>query len=262
MKNLLRLFMILFVFVLYSCSDKQDEQKYGNFMLKFDHKADGKPLIFDSMCYVNAANNPYEINEIMYFISSVTLHYQNGDEFLVDPLTPIHFVNPDLEQTLSWYCNGIVPVGNCDSITFTFGLSDKDNHSNIFVNPPEVNMAWPEALGGGYHYMMMNGFYKDSNGVRKTNNFHLGRGQIYDENHQITGYVDNSFTVKPEGSTFKIAESSTTTAVLTMNIESWFTTPVIYDFNVWGGAIMQNQAAMNTACKNGSDAFSINYSYQ
>jgi hypothetical protein len=25
----------------------------------------------------------------------------------------------------------------------------------MFVNPPEVNMAWPEVLGGGYHYLML-----------------------------------------------------------------------------------------------------------
>jgi hypothetical protein len=42
-----------------------------------------------------------------------------------------------------------------------------------------------------------------------------------------------------------------------MNIESWFQTPHIYDHNYWGGAIMQNQAAMQMAKENGFDVFEI-----
>ena len=30
----------------------------------------------------------------------------------------------------------------------------------MFVNPPEVNMMWPDVLGGGYHYLMLNGKWK------------------------------------------------------------------------------------------------------
>jgi hypothetical protein len=42
-----------------------------------------------------------------------------------------------------------------------------------------------------------------------------------------------------------------------MNIESWFTTPVVWDFNQWSIMIMQNQMAMDAIKKNGYDVFSF-----
>jgi len=42
-----------------------------------------------------------------------------------------------------------------------------------------------------------------------------------------------------------------------MNIDSWFTTPVDWDFNVWSIMIMQNQTAMGTIKRNGFDVFSF-----
>lgn len=247
--------VIAFFSLLWSCTDK--DEKYGNITLQFQHYANGSPLIRDSMMYVNAAENPYEITEIMYFISRVKLYKHDGGVIELNQESPFHYVNPDMPGTLNWSSVEEAPEGTYDSITFTFGLNSTDNQSNRFVNPPESNMAWPDILGGGYHYMMMNGFYEDMDGNRKTNNFHLGIGQV------ITGtdttFVDNSFTVRPEGGNFNISWGAVTTAVITMNIESWFDTPEVYDFNYWGGAIMQKQAAMAAACKNGKDAFTVEY---
>jgi hypothetical protein len=42
-----------------------------------------------------------------------------------------------------------------------------------------------------------------------------------------------------------------------MNLESWFKGPHNWDFNGWGGDIMQNQAAMAVGCENGMDVFSL-----
>ncbi len=249
----------LFSLSLLSCEKEKD--KFGHVTLKFDHKVDGNSIIWNDMRYVNEAGNPYELNELMYFVSRVKLYHSDGTILELNPGLPFHYVNPDMQYTLSWENEADIPVGNYDSLTFTFGFSDADNISNRFVNAPESNMAWPEVLGGGYHYMMLNGFYLDSLGERKTNNFHLGKGQIYDGNQQVVSFVDNSFRVNPTGGQFKVTENKLTTATITMNIESWFKTPVVYDFNYFGGAIMQKQAAMGAACRNGKDAFSINFTY-
>jgi hypothetical protein len=111
--------------------------------------------------------------------------------------------------------------------------------------------------------MMMNGWWKDTEGTRKPFNFHLGIGQIYENNtgdvDDITGFVHNAFTVNPGGGSFTFGAGQTLTATLTMNIESWFDTPVVYDFNHFGGAIMQNQEAMHIACMNGEDVFSLSW---
>ena len=44
---------------------------------------------------------------------------------------------------------------------------------------------------------------------------------------------------------------------LTMNVEEWFENPNIFDFNYWGGNIMENQAAMKSAKENGHNVFEI-----
>ncbi|HLO92085.1 MAG TPA: MbnP family protein [Lentimicrobium sp.] len=251
----LKVFAGIILFAMISCTD--DTEKSGTFKLAFQHYVDGNPLIRDSMMYVNAAENPYEITEIMYFISRVKLYNHNGKVVELNTASPFHYINPDYPQTLTWESVGEIPEGTYDSISFIFGLRADDNISNRFVNAPESNMAWPEVLGGGYHYMMMNGFYEDAEGNKKTNNFHLGTGQVI--NGGDTTFIDNSFTVTPKGLPFSISWGAVTTGVLTMNIESWFDTPVVYDFNFWGGAIMQKQAAMEAACKNGKDAFTIEF---
>lgn len=253
-----RILLVLFVACLItSCKDDQKETLTAPVVIRFDHMVDSAAMIRDSMCYTNAAGNPYEITEIMYFISRVKLYHSNGQVIEMNHLSPFHYVNPDIPASLNWISDQNLPEGLYDSLTFTFGLTEADNISNRFVNPPESNMAWPEVLGGGYHYMMLNGWYENQNGERSNCNFHLGTGQLYDDDHNITGFVNNSFTVNPEGKPFTIVPGDTNVIQCTMNIESWFDTPVVYDFNYWGGAIMQKQNAMHTACLNGKDAFSI-----
>ncbi len=42
-----------------------------------------------------------------------------------------------------------------------------------------------------------------------------------------------------------------------MHIENWFKDPHIYDHDVWGGYIMQNQDAMQIVKENGYNVFSV-----
>lgn len=246
-----------------SCKEEAAKPAETSLKLNFLHKLDGNPLITDSMMYFNTAGNKYEITEIMYFISEIRLYHSDGR--VIDPATwdDIHYTDTNIPETFSWVAGNSVPEGTYDSLTFIFGISEAKNQSFMYVNPPEVNMSWPEVLGGGYHYMMLNGWWIDEAAVRRPYNFHLGIGQIYANNSgqvaDITGFIHNAFKVNPGGGPFTITAGKTNMVNLTMNIESWFDTPVIYDHNDYGGAIMQNQAAMHIACLNGADVFSISW---
>ena len=61
-------------------------------------------------------------------------------------------------------------------------------------------MMWPDILGGGYHYMMINGKWKNENNVTDNFAFHLGIGQLYKSNvidvDSIYAFVQNYFYVK------------------------------------------------------------------
>jgi hypothetical protein len=232
----------------------------GKVVIQFVHQVNGQALVKDQMIYVNAAGNHYEIHGLKYFISDVKLHLINGQVVPLNSNNSAHYVDIDIPATLTWQIVNDLPAISYDSISFTFGLDEQLNKSNSFVNPPESNMAWPDLLGGGYHFLMMDGFFNDATGVRSPFNFHLGTGQIYTGGMgtaNITGFVQNYFHVKLPASSFMIMNNQTKTLKFVMNIESWFTTPVVWDFNQWNTMIMQNQMAMETIKENGYDVFSF-----
>ena len=159
----------------------------------------------------------------------------------------------DIASTLSWNL-AAVPVGDYTSLSFTFGLTDAQNQSCRFVNPPECDMSWPTVLGGGYHYMKINGKWEADDGQVKPFNLHTGRGQLYDEDGQVT-FVDNSFTVQLNRS-FSLQKNGKTLC-LVMDINRWFDARQLFDWNEWGGSIMQNQAAQEVLKQNGPYVFEL-----
>ena len=232
------------------------EENNGHIQLVFAHYVDGVPLQKDTMKFTNEAGNNYEINEIKYFISDVVFYAAGGQ---AKPVTSraIKYIDMDIPSTLIWNIDDAFPAGTYDSIAFRFGITKAKNISYMFVNPPEVNLTWPEILGGGYHLMMINGKFKDS--IQQIENFnsHIGLGRVITAND--TTFVDNSFPVKLLNSNFTLTKNNTAKIQIIMNIESWYKTPIIYDHNHYGQMIMQNQDAMHILSANGFDVFSVGY---
>ncbi len=261
-KNSFIAFVFLAFVAVIGCTKSHEDSNSngGKIVFRFVHYVDGQPLVKDTMKYINAAGNVYSVSEVKYFISDVVLHKSDGSMQYIFKWKDIQYVDESLPQTTTWNVFDKIEPGDYDSISFTFGISKEKNISLMYVNPPEVNMAWPDQLGGGYHYMMINGFWKDTNNQKTPYNFHLGIGQIYsgaDNTGTITGFVQNYFPVTLKNSGFSIRKGETKEIQIIMNIDSWFKTPHVYDHNYWGGAIMQNQAAMQMAKENGFDVFTI-----
>jgi len=250
-------FLVLLVLTsaLFSCKkDVAPVEEKGKLKLQFTFAVDENPFQVDEMIYTNAAGNLYEVNEIQFFISDIILYKKDGDSVIIKDNNSIHYVDYAIPSTLTWNIADELPQGDYSSIAFTFGLSPEKNVSNTFVNPPESNMAWPLVLGGGYHYMMINGKWRTDE-TNSVFHFHTGIGQIY-EDDEIVEFVHNHFKVRVPNSAFTIGENPTTLN-LVMNINSWFTTPHDYDLDYFGGAIMQNQEAQEVIKANGWDVFTI-----
>jgi hypothetical protein len=266
MKYKIEIVSLLMILSLFQFCKKDDpitdpETKTGNLQLSFNHKVNGNPLTVDTLLYINTAGNEYMVNEIQYFISDIVLHSSTGNDYSISANNGIHYIDTDIPATQVWSIPENIPVGNYTSVSFTFGINQAKNQSGIFVNPPEVDMFWPEFLGGGYHYMKLNGKWKDTNSDIVPFNFHLGIGQIYAGNviviDSITGFVQNYFTVQLPASALSISENTVTKASITMNVDSWFDTPHVWDFDAIGSNIMQNQPAMQMAKENGADVFTF-----
>lgn len=247
-----------------SCNKKTEEPATvpsGKVVFSIQHLVNGAALRENELIYTNEAGNQYLISDVKYFISDITFYKHDGSTTLIHQWKDIFYIEEDIPATKTIQFFDPMPAGTYDSINFIFGIPESKNKSFMFVNPPEVNMAWPEVLGGGYHYMMIDGKWKDTAGMLQPFNFHLGIGQLYhgstSNTDSIYAFVQNYFTVSLPGSAFIIQDGETKTFNIQMNIESWFKTPNTFDFNHWGGAIMQNQNAMQMVKENGWDVFSI-----
>jgi len=251
-----------------ACDPGHDPQPHflpARLMLSFKHLNNGEPLQYDTMCYVNAAGNHYLVNEIQYFISDVTLHYSDGKLQVLDGWQAIHYVDTDLPDTHFFNPPDTLKPGHVDKITFTFGINEVKNQSLMFVNPPERDMFWPEYMGGGYHYLKLNGKWLAADGVVKPFNFHLGIGQMYagggSNPDSIVGFVQNYFEITLPASSFDVEQGMAVQGEIQMNIENWFQHPHNFNHDEWGGDIMQRQAAMQLGCDNGKEdvfSFSLN----
>ena len=277
MGRILKKFAILFVVLasfsylisFYSCDGNDGPKpkvKTGKMVFTFDHKVDNAALEIDTMKYVNAAGNKYEISEVQYFISDVTLYKKDGGKEVLNDWTFYHYVDSDIPSSLTWNVVDAIPIGEYTGISFNFGLDSNRNTPYMFANPPEVNMFWPYLLGGdngGYHYMKINGFWIDTNSYRRSFNFHIGVGQKYTDDiidiNNIEYYIQNSFVIILPNSSFTISENDTTEVQMVMNIENWFQNPNDYNHDDWGGDIMQKQAAMKLVKENGHDVFTVGY---
>ena len=240
-------FFLTFVFAIFMAVSCKKPASYGELCVNIGYSVNGKALITDSLCYHNEAGNEFMITEIQWFISKMEL--QNEQDEWVELEPRIFYIDTNIpeSQTLRIASN---PVGKYKTLRFTFGLDEAYNQTGLFSNPPESNMFWPEPLGGGYHYMKLNGKFVDANGQLMPLNVHLGIGQNADHSE----FYQNYFTV--EGSiNLNIAENTENQFNLTMIVDNWFRNPNLYDFNEFGSAIMQNQAAQQALKENGKDVF-------
>lgn len=244
-----------FLFLLPSCRKNQPE-KPASIQLTIRHSVEGNLLVVDTMRYVNAAGNPFLITEIQWFLSHLALQKSDGS---LEPLADdegIYYLDTDLSDTWTIHSSRPINPGVYTGLKFVFGLNQTDNTSGRFVNPPESFMFWPEQLGGGYHYMKLNGKWRRPDGLIAPFNFHLGIGQVYDSITDAVRFVQNYFEVELPCN-LQLKPEKQTSVELEMKVEQWFSARHPYDFNFWGGHIMQNQAAMQQACENGKYAFAI-----
>jgi len=252
-----RIVFILIISVSFlRCGDKE---KAGKIELQFIHQVEGKSLVLEQLIYTNAAGNPYQVNEVKFFISNLYFVKTNNEWVKITQNEGVHYVDLAHPNSLVWNLSQM-EANDYKGISFIFGLNEADNQSNRFVNSPEKDFFWPAILGGGYHYLQINGKWEDRTGNLRNMNFHAGIGQLYRNNittiDSIYAFIHNYFRVDlPIG--FVVEKNKTTKLNLTMNIDKWFSTPIVYDHNYFGSGIMQNQQAQEIIRQNGKNVFTI-----
>ena len=146
------LFLLMVLSLFASC-----HKPVGGVRVDFSFVVDGEPLLQDTVQYTNAAGNRYGVTEAQYFISRVVLTRSDGTQVGLKADREAHYVDADILSTLTWLPADEMPAGHYTEVTFVFGLAPDLNVSYAYPNAPENAMSWPDILGGGYHYMKING---------------------------------------------------------------------------------------------------------
>ena len=206
-----------------------------NLNISFTQTVNGDPLILNDMIYTNEANELYSIQTLRYLISNITLH-ANNETILLDE---VHFIDIYTDSTLSINIPEIIN-NDYTSISFTMGLDSTKNITNLFLNENFFpSFAWPDFLGGGYHYMQLEG---DFNTILQGYATHTGP----------TNGIDYSFTKQfPITTNLKSGD----TIRINMEINNWYSNPHVV--NLYDG-IMANSNLQVLLKENGiTDVFTI-----
>jgi len=230
------------------CDDETGPTGPGTVVIQFDNVVDGAPLQMNQQIYTNAAGNSYSVTKLEYVASRFNLHAPSSpvasfraEDFSV--AAPHYRTEANAATRTLTFAD--VPAGTYDALEFTFGLIGSDNVSGAFPDLDAASMQWPTQMGGGYHYMRFEGNFSDTLGGTAGFTTHTGPSMGN----------DYSFGVSL-GASIVVSSGETTTIVLNMNVNNWYTNPTTYDLNDYG-AIMGNPGAQGILKSNGADVFSI-----
>ena len=211
----------------------------ANTEVTFGFKVDNNSLLFDSINYFNAAGNNYSVSRLTFYVSAFEFEYGDGTIYKSDKVFLVDGKS-NANTVLSF---ADLPSGTYKHLKFLVGLDSLHNIENGLPNTMEnENMVWPTTMGGGYHFLKLEGNFKD-----QANTFgyamHLGLNR-----NCVMINLTNSFKLQAPTGKLNLA----------MNINEWFVNPYIYDFNTDGNYSMTDSAAMAKLSKNGSDVFTLN----
>ena len=251
-----RLLVIVLVLLAVACTKPKEKAEIS---LNLGYEVNGKPLVTDTLYYENEAGNQFLITEIQWFLSNIELKNEVGDWIMLHQpgladtldISRVYYIDTDIPESQTLHSSP-VEVGHYTAIRFTFGLDESDNQTGLFTDPPESEMFWPDMLGGGYHYMKLNGKYLNTEGHLAPLAIHLGIGQ----NEDCTEFYQNYFIVELPID-FTVKANTENQLDLTMVIDNWFRNPHTIDFDEFGSHIMQNQTAQRLLSGNGKDVFKI-----
>ena len=199
--------------------------------------------------YTNKKGQDYNVSRLQYLISDVTFNKVGGASITIEGY---HYVDVSDTTTLIYSPVTKIPEGDYESISFTFGFDEEDNVSNAYSELNILNWNWPGMLGGGYHFMRLEGDY-DSSGTSKIFRTHMGTAR----NNTVvpTTFEANHFNVTLASS--GISVNSDFSFDLVMDINQRYEDTYLWDFNVYNAPIMPIYDAQKRLNENGPTVFSI-----
>jgi hypothetical protein len=223
------------------CSDSTGPGGTGTVVLRLDNVVSGEPLALNTGTYTNAAGNAYTVSKLEYTVSDFELVGPGGTASHADP----YYRDASDPGTRDLVLVD-VPAGQYRTLRFRHGIPADMNQAGAFPALDNAGMAWPAAMGGGYHYMRHEGAYTPTGGGVANFTTHTGPSMGMD----FSVPVDLTLP-----SIVNVADGETVTLELEMDVNAWYD-GTMYDFNDYG-MIMGDPAAQTLLQGNGDDVWSV-----
>ena len=255
MKKIALLLMVVISIV--SCKKNDDDATPQNVTVDFtfSHNWDGAAITnpdFDVTQYTTANNEQLSLSKLVYLISDVTFTDANGTPY---DAGDYNLVNVREGTNLTFTPNIEIPEGTYN-VSFTFGFDDIDNNQNYpDLNSSDGSWIVPLMMGGGYHYMRMEGKYINPNVDPMVVNFqyHTIRANKHSylppDINSLEFTEDTSFVVNLG----QITIGSNTSIEVKMNVAEWFKNPNTWDLTQYYQALMPNYDAQILMYQNGQN---------
>ncbi|MFB1022685.1 MAG: hypothetical protein QMC40_08000 [Vicingaceae bacterium] len=200
--------------------------------------------------YENAMRQKFKVTKLQYLISDITFSKDDATT-VTDP--GYHYVDLTNAASLSYTLATKIPAGTYSSIGFTFGFDQTDNVTGEYQDLNTIGWNWPAMLGGGYHFLRLEGGYLDSTNTPAEFKSHMGTAR--DNSTTPPTFEVNHFDVTLANS--NVSVSTNFSFDIEMNIEEWYANPITWDFNVWNAPIMPIFGAQKALNTNGSSVFTF-----
>ena len=187
------------------------------------------------------------IERLRYLISKVILTNSYGDEIEIGNYKLVDLAD---NNTLNYATNIVVPPGTYTGISFVYGFNEEDNIDQAYPDLNTASWNWPEMLGGGYHFMQLDGTFTSPTNISPLPfNYHNGTARKSD------GVFEQNFIRVNTADELSI--DSNTNIDIKMNLAEWFKDPNTWDLNLLNTGLMGNYDAQREMNENGQSVFSV-----
>lgn len=245
--------IVLSVVVFSSCVEEDvPGLQNTNVSINFKHDWDGTNVSstnFNTIQYFNENNDELSIEKLRYLISDVTFHKSNGQTIVVEGYNLVDVTN---DENLTYVLPTQIPIGTYSNVSFTFGFDNDDNTDGVYTDLNSASWNVPMMLGGGYHFMQLEGKFINNIASEQGYQYHAIRA-VDNADPMNLVFQDTFFTVNLG----EVIVRNNSSFDVKMNIAEWFKNPHSWNLNDLNSMLMPNFAAQVKMYDNGQDAFNL-----
>ena len=209
---------------------------------------------YETTTYTNANGEVLTLSKLVYLISDITFTNAAGEVF---DAGDYNLIDARTGTNTSFTPNIEIPEGEY-TVSFTYGFDDEDNVDLAYLDLNSSDGSWsvPAPLGGGYHFMRMEGEYTNDMNALVSFQYHNVRANRHSSlppgPNTLVELQDTSIEV--DLGTVDIITG--TSIEVKMNVAEWFKNPKQWDLNVLFTVLMPNFDAQLMMNENGQNVFS------